>query len=444
MSAALSAFQTVYWNHDRRRPGSPAVILRSYELTGPLDRDALHAALAASVRRHESLRTRFTVDAGVASQVVEDAVPARIRWVDLGQQDASQWDAEISRYERAERATPFELTETPLWRVTLLRGTQQPHVLLLAVHHIIADGWSMSLLADDLAAGADSDRPTSSYRPVVAAERAALSDGLAGATGYWRPRVLPLPAALPLPALHLPAGRSREEVREYRSERREFRWPAPLPDRMRSLARARRVSPYMVLLTAFLAALRSVSGADDIAVASLLAGRDAPGSEAVVGLLARVTVLRPQLSDDPTGAELLCRVRGSVLDAYDHAAVPLRTVVDRIIAPEGIGVREGLARLFQVWFNLVPEDAGERTVAGALMRPRATAPDTVVRDERDWDGENLTLTVTASGPVLAGHLDINAELLSGSTAEAILAAFRRVLDRLIEDPNTALSALTQH
>ncbi len=439
----LSAFQTDYWNHDRRRPGSPAVILRSFELTGPLDRDALQAALAASVARHESLRTRCAVDSGVPCQVVEDAVSTELRWADLGSLDPTQRAAEIGRWERAERRTPFELTKAPLWRVTLLRCTEQQHVLLVAVHHIVADGWSMSLLADDLAAGAGSDRTTSDYRDVVDAERTALDRELGRATEYWRSRLIPLPAPVPLPVL-----RPRAEVREYRGRRREFHWPAPLPDRVRALARAERVSPYMVLLTAFLAALRSVGGTDDIAVASLLAGRDGPGSETVIGLLARVTVLRPEMSDDPTGSELLSRVRGAVLDAHDHAAVPLRTVVDRVVrgpgAPTGgsdPAVREALARLFEVWFNLVPEDTAERTVAGALMRPRATAPDTVVRDERDWDGENLTLTVTASGADLAGHLDVNAALLTDATAQALLDAFRRALDRLIAHPGSTLSKL---
>ncbi|MGA8116195.1 MAG: condensation domain-containing protein, partial [Actinocatenispora sp.] len=283
------------------------------------------------------------------------------------------------------------------------------------------------------------------YGDLVAAERDAVERGLAAAEKYWSSVPLPLPA--PLAVLTV---RPRAEVRGYAGERYPFRWPEPRADRLRAFARAQRTSPFMVLLTAFLAALHTATGSRDLAVASLFAGRDRAEYETMIGLLAQATVFRPELSDDPTGAELLSRVRMSVLDAHEHARVPLRTVAGRILgaaepstkdSPGAPGRGPALARLFEVWFNLLPADAGELPLAGALMRPRPTAPQPVERDEHDWDGENVTLTLTATHPELRGHLDVNALLVSGSTAEGLLSAFGRALDRLVDDPGTPLSGL---
>ncbi|MGA8114565.1 MAG: condensation domain-containing protein, partial [Actinocatenispora sp.] len=157
-TSPLSAFQTVYWDHDRRRPGSPAVILRAYDVIGPLDLDALTDAVAATTRRHESLRTRFVPGAGEPRQVTEPDVPVAVRTVDLRGLDPDGRAAGIREQEVRERHTPFDLGRAPLWRLTLLRLAEREHVLLLAAHHIVADGWSMSVLAADLSGGADTDR----------------------------------------------------------------------------------------------------------------------------------------------------------------------------------------------------------------------------------------------------------------------------------------------
>ncbi len=430
----LSTFQADYWQRDRARPGASAVILRTFGIEGAVDVSDLRNSMAEVVRRHDSLRTRFVADGAEPRQIVEDDVPVEIREVDLRGLSADERAEEVRRHERAEREEPFDLATAPLWRLTLLRLAEREHVLSVAVHHIVCDGWSASLLAAELFGGT-AGRPVSRYADFVAWERAETTKRLPAAVAYWKPRLEPPPAPLALPSLA-----PRSSVRAYRGERLAFAWPASLADGLRDFARARRASPFMVLLTAFTAALHAVTGDHDVAVASLFAGRDRAVFETMVGLLARTTVFRVDLSGDPTGDELLSRVRGAVLDTHEHASVPLRTVAREIFgAPAS---QEVLTRMWDVWFNLLPAPAGPDDLPKARVRPRPPAPDLVVsKDERDWEGENITVTVTGLGPEPRGHLDFNALLVPRETAETLLAAFRRTLQGLLDDSGTALSAL---
>jgi hypothetical protein len=417
----LSTFQADYWQRDRARPGASAIILRAFDVDGPVDVADQRRRLAGVVGRHDSLRTRFDAVDGEPRQVVEDDVPVEIRVADLTALPPDERAEEVRRRERAERAEPLDLGTAPLWRVTLLRCAEDAHVLLVAVHHIVCDGWSVSLLAAELCGGSPA---TSRYADFVAWERTETADRLPTAVAYWKPRL----GALPAP-LALPVHRPRDVVRAYRSERVAFAWP--LADRLREVARAKRASPFMVLLTAFASALHAVTGDRDLAIASLFAGRDRAEFETMIGLLARTTVFRLDLSGEPTRDELLSRVRGAVFDAHEHAGVPLRTVAQEIFGEPEAG--RTLTRLWDVWFNLLPAPAEIAGLPGARVLPRAPASDLAVeKDERDWEGENVTVTITDLRPDLRGHLDVNALLISRETAESLVAAFRRALDDLLD------------
>ena len=430
----LSTFQADYWERDRARPGASAVILRTFTIEGPLDPDDLRRRMAGAVGRHDSLRTRFAVVGGEPRQVAEDDVPVEIHEADLRGLSSGERAEEVRRRERAEREEPFDLATAPLWRLTLLRLTDREHILVIAVHHIVCDGWSVSLLAAELL-GDPPVRPVPRYAEFVAWERAETAKRLPAAVVYWKPRLEPLPDPLALPALA-----PRSSVRAYRGERLAFAWPASLADGLREFARARRASPFMVLLTAFIAALHAVTGDRDVAVASLFAGRDRAEFEDMVGLLARTTVFRTDLSGDPAGGELLSRVRGVVLDTHEHASVPLRTVAREIFGDPA--AQEVLTRMWDVWFNLLPAPAAPAGLPETRVRPYPPSADLVVaKDERDWEGENITVTVTGLGPEPRGHLDYNALLVTRETAEALLVAFRRVLQGLIDDSGAPLSAL---
>ncbi len=430
----LSTFQADYWERDRARPGAPAIVYRAFDLEGPVDLSDLRRRMAETVRRHDSLRTRFTVVDGAPRQVVSPEVPVEIEEIDLRGLPQDERDGRARSHERTERDRPFDLASAPLWRVALLRLTERESVLSFAVHHIVCDGWSASLLAAELF-GAPAERPVSRYAEFVAWERAETSGRLPAAVAYWKPRMEPPPAPLALPAVA-----PRAAVRGYRGERLAFTWPASLADGLRHAARAKRASPFMVLLTAFTAAVHSVTGDRDIAVASLFAGRDRAEFETMIGLLARTTVFRVDLSGDPTGDELLSRVRGVVLDTHDHASVPLRAVAREIFGePAG---RQVLSRMWDVWFNLLPTPAAPDDLPTARVRPRPPDPGAAVsKDERDWEGENLTLTVTGLAPEPRGHLDFNALLIAPETAERLLSAFQGALRRLLDDSAAPLSAL---
>ncbi|MFJ2269216.1 amino acid adenylation domain-containing protein [Streptomyces sp. NPDC087849] len=319
--APLSPAQLGLWFADRLAPGSPEyLITRALRLTGPLDVAALRAALDTVVARHEPLRTRFQEHDGSPVQVVSEPAPVPFPLTDVT-------DAEA--FLRAEAARPFDLARGPVFRASLGRLGATEHVLALSVHHIAADGWSLGLLAQEVSAaygaflaGRTPDLPP---LPVRYGAHAAWRADHPGDLDHWRTAL----AAMPQVA-ELPTDRPRPPVRDRTGALHTFTVPGPLARQVDHLARAHRVTPFMVLMAAFHVLAGRYTGLSDFAVGTPVAGREHPDTGQLIGHFVNTVVLRADLGDDPDFATVLGRVRESTVAALAHQDVSFDRVVEEL------------------------------------------------------------------------------------------------------------------
>ena len=343
----LSPAQKRMWFLHRFEPESPAYnVPGAFRLKGRLDAPAFARALGGVVRRHATLRTAFREVEGEPRAVVRPAGEVELPTIDLAGLPAGHRETEARRIAGREARRPFDLETGPLLKACLLRLDATEHVAFLSLHHIVADGWSVGILAREVAAlygGELASRPAELPEPEVRYTDFAAwqSARLAGAErdvllGYWRGLLEPRPPRLELPADHPGAASGR-------GEHRAFPLPDELSVELRRLARREGVTLYMLLLAAFYAFLHRLTGQQDLIVGSAIAGRERPEIEGLIGFFVNMLPLRLRLEDNPRFRTLLGRVRELTLGAYAHQEMPLDELVREL------GVSEGL---FDVAFGL--------------------------------------------------------------------------------------------
>jgi len=355
------------WFEQRLTPGSSVYHLGfGIQLHGRLDVPVLARALHALVVRHEALRTRFVELDGAPRQVV-DAPPPQVALpvTDLSAEDVQEWADEVVR-------RPMELAEGPLFRTELTRIAADEHVLALVVHHIIADGWSMRILADELSASytaqsadpsvngsapAASDWPALPIQPADhAAWQRARFDGpeLERQLGYWRTRLADLPT------IDLPTDRPRPAKPTGEGVSFTVRLPDELAAAARGYAAAERKSFLALLQAALLTVLHRYTGQTDLPIGSIFSGRTRAELEPLVGCFVNALVLRTDLEGRPTFGELVARCHNVVLEAAAHQDAPFGLVVDAL-APQRVAGRNPL---FQISLSLLPSTGGEQPPLG--------------------------------------------------------------------------------
>ncbi|WP_066944335.1 non-ribosomal peptide synthetase [Microtetraspora fusca] len=317
----VSPAQRRLWFLDRLDPGSAEyavpLVLR---LRGALDRDALRRALSELVARHEALRTRFALgDDGEPYQVIDPPAPAELLVAELG-------DEPLDRAIAREAWRGFDLAGAPPWRALLLRVAPDEHVLVLTLHHIACDGWSLGILSRELTAlyagSALPAAPRLQYADVAAWQAARPVAGRD--LDHWRERLADLSP------VELPTDRPRPARRRPEGAVTVFSVPVKVAAALAAAGRARGATPYMTLLALFCLLLARHAGRTDVAVGSPVAGRSRPGLEGVVGFFVNMLVLRADLRGDPTFPELLDRVRETALAAFAHQDLPYERLVDEL------------------------------------------------------------------------------------------------------------------
>ncbi|MEU8712515.1 non-ribosomal peptide synthase/polyketide synthase [Streptomyces sp. NPDC048663] len=424
--APLSHAQQRLWFLDRFEPGSTEyTTLSVLRLRGPLDSGALRRALESLVARHEALRTTFAEQDGTARQVVHPPAPVELPVAHCP--DAAALDALLLR----EASTPFDLATGPLLRARLARVDSAEHVLVLAMHHIVTDGWSLGVLGRDLGelyAAALADRPADlPALPVRYADFAAWqrdrADRVAGHLDHWR-RVLD-----GVTPLELPTDRPRPATRGRTGALTTFTLPADLTERLRERGRTADATLYMTLVTACQILLSRWSGQQDITVGTVTAGRDRPELHDVVGMFVNTLALRSQVREERTFLQLLTEVRGTVLDAFAHQEAPFEEVVDAV-QPERDTSR---TPLFQVMVSLHNVGAREPRLPGleatAVTPPVRTATFDLAFDFVERDGG------------LTCYLEYDTGLFDTETAELLTARLRTLLRAAAEDPGRAVGDL---
>ncbi|MGZ3458320.1 MAG: condensation domain-containing protein, partial [Archangium sp.] len=316
----LSFAQQRLWFLEQLEPGSTLYNLPwALRLEGPLDTGAMERAFTELVRRHESLRTTFQAHQGTPAQVISPPGPITLTCVDLSARPLAEREAEALRLFREEVLRPFDLTRGPLLRVTLLRLSDTQHVLVLLMHHIVSDGWSMNVLVQEMAAlyvafsqGKPSPLPALpvQYADFALWQRQWLQDEqLERQLTWWKQQLEGMPGLL-----ELPVDRPRSPVRTFRGTHVPFELPRELSDAIHALCQREGVTPYMLLLAAWQVLLHRYCGQDDLAVGSPSAGRRFLETEGLIGFFINTLVLRARLSPQLTFRELLARVRTTVLD----------------------------------------------------------------------------------------------------------------------------------
>jgi len=442
----LSFAQQRLWLIDQLQPGSPLdnmpVALR---ITGPLDARLLERCLTEIVRRHEALRTVFTVlegSDGSPMQVIQPAAPFVLPVVDLaGLADRS--DRHARSLAQAEAARPFDLGRGPLLRGVLVRLEEGYHVIALTLHHIVSDGRSTDILARELAAlyqafatGRPSPLPE---LPVQSADFAVWQRSwLAGEVleqeiAFWRRQLAGLP-----PLLELPTDRPRPAVRSFRGAARPVRLAAGLGRRLEALARREGTTLFMVLLAGFQALLARHSGQDDLAVGSPVAGRNRVEIEGMIGLFVNTLVLRGDLSENSAGGPsfrgLLGRVRETVLAACLHQDLPFERLVEEL-APERSLAR---APLFQVMLAFEKAAAGRLEIRGLRLEPvsgMGMGMETMARFD-------LSLSLGEQDGQVAGALEYATDLFDATTVARLAGHLEILLAGVPADPGRRLSELT--
>ena len=353
------------WFLDQFEPGSSVYnVVSRVRLEGVLDVQALESALNALVERHETLRTRFGVEDGDPVQVIAATLKVPLPLDDLSGIPQTERETELQKRMQSETGVPFDLAQGPLLRARLLRLAEKEHVLLLTLHHIVSDGWSMGVLMRDLSAlyGA-SCQGEASPLPVLPVQYADYAiwqrerlqgEVLEKQLSYWREQLKDLPI------LDLPTDRPRPALQSFRGAQLHFELPATLTKGLEELSQRAGVTLFMTLLAAFQVLLKRYSGQDDVVVGSPIAGRNRVEVEGLIGFFVNTLVLRTDLSGDPTFMELLGRVREVALGAYAHQDLPFDKLVEEL-QPE-----RDLSRnpLIDVMINLMDDMNGAQNISG--------------------------------------------------------------------------------
>ncbi|MEW5926854.1 MAG: non-ribosomal peptide synthase/polyketide synthase [Gemmatimonadota bacterium] len=433
--APLSFAQERLWFLDRLQPGSAAYNLAgAVRLRGPLDAAALRRSLAETVRRHEALRTVFVEAGGRPVQRAPAAVDHPLPGVDLSRLDPAERENAARRAAEAVARTPFDLRMGPPFRARLLRLDRDEHLLVLAMHHIVSDGWSTGVVLRELAAlygafaaGAPSPLPPlrARYTDFAVRERERLRGGaLDGEVAWWRGRLAGLAP------LELPTTRPRPAAQSFRGATHRFRVPAEPAAALAALGRGEGATLHMTLLAVFAALLARYSGAEDVAVGTPVAGRDTEEARALVGLFVNTVVLRVDLSGDPPFRELLRRVRETSLDAYAHQGLPFEKLVEALRPARDLGRNP----LFQVMFGLQDRAADPGAAAGVSLEVEPVDTGTSKLD--------LTLFLAEErGGALSGTLEYATDLFDSGAAAALAGHFGEVLASAARDPRTRVSEL---
>ncbi|WP_370254167.1 amino acid adenylation domain-containing protein [Streptomyces sp. V4I8] len=445
-SAPLSFAQERLWYLDRLMPGSPAYnVAVTLPWHAELDTAALRRALDRLIARHEALRTTFTEAGGLVRQTVgepwsidlpiEDTAPDEHAPDEDAPNLETPYDDTLAARIRREAAVPFDLSAGPLLRARLIRVADGPQALVLTMHHIITDGWSLDVFFAELeqlyaaeTGGGPAQLPELpvGYRDYARWQRAQQDSGAWDADlGYWRERLDGAPTVL-----ELPSRRVRPAQQSFKGGLHPFGWDRELQERLADLGRRQGVTPHMIVLAAFTALLSRHTGETDIVVGAPAAMRTRPELEPLLGFFVNTLPLRVDLDGDPEFGEILARVREAVLGAVEHQDLPFERLVEEL-RPERDPARMPVVQ-FLVQFNDVPLRAVH--LGGHRLQPRPADPGAAKVD--------LTLIVEDRGDGLDGSLEYNGDVLDQADAALFAEQLTLLLRQVAQAPGTRLTDLS--
>ena len=435
-SAPLSFAQQRLWFINQLEPDNPAYnVPWVRRISGLLRVEALEQSLNEIVRRHEALRTNFVIVDGDPVQVVSDAGPVSISIIDLSVFPESERHTYAQRLAAEEVERPFDLARGTLMRARLLRMSENEHVLLIVMHHIITDGWSVGVLFRELMAlyEAFSNGKASplaeleiQYADFAAWQRQWLQgEELEKQLSYWK-RQLEGASGL----LDLPTDRPRPAMQSHRGAKHALVLPKDLSDRVRELGQREGATLFMTLLAAFQALLSRYSGQNDICVGSPIANRNRGKVEDLIGVFVNTLVLRADLSGEPSFWELLRRVKEAALEAYAHQDLPFEKLVDELQPERSLNRNP----LFDVVFVLQNAPASTVKLPGATLSTWGLNTKTTRFD--------LEVHVWDRAEGMACTFIYNTDLFDEPTIRRVTGHFQLLLEGIVADPEGRLSTIS--
>ncbi|KYC40345.1 hypothetical protein WA1_27850 [Scytonema hofmannii PCC 7110] len=436
-SAPLSFAQQRLWLLEQLEPDNSNYLIQNVQrLTGDLSVDVLRQSLDAIVAHHEALRTNFiSSDDGTPIQVIGLPRSVELKVIDLTQEPKSDQQEQVQSILRREAKRPFDLTSDLMLRGCLLRINQREHILLLVMHHIASDGWSMGILCQQLAKVYEAfinNKPNPLPKlPIQYADFAVwqrkylFGEVLENKLNYWKTQ---LEGANHI--LELPTDYPRPPVQTSRGATQSLMLPQTLAASLTALSRREGATLFMTLLAAFGTLLYRYTGQEDILIGSPVAGRNRSEIEGLIGFFINTVILRTNCSSQPSFRSLLDRVRQAALGAYTHQDMPFEKLVEEL-QPERDTSRNPL---FQVWFNMLNLGDIQLKMPGLDVEP-VSMPEVPSKFD-------LTLYVTEQQQGIKLELVYNADLFVPERMEEMLDQFHHLLVQIAETPQQNISSLS--
>ncbi|RKG75429.1 amino acid adenylation domain-containing protein, partial [Corallococcus exercitus] len=428
----LSYAQQRLWFLDQLQPGSafynvPGILV----LDGELDASALERSLQALVRRHEVLRTTFASEGDSPVQRIHSDATLTLSVVSLEATPEDRREAEAHRHAASEAVRPFDLGTGPLVRAVLLRLDSRRHWLLLTLHHIVSDGWSIGVFARELGAlyraFASGRVPALAPLPLQYADFAVWQrswlqgDVLQAQLAWWREQLDGAPTAL-----ELPTDRPRPSAQSFRGASLPVSLSTGVSEAVKALAAREGATPFMVLLAGFQLLLSRYAGQDDVLVGSAIANRNRAETEALIGFFVNTLVLRARIDPGASFRTLLAQVKATTLAAYAHQDLPFEKLV------EGMQGARDLSRspLFQVAFTFQNAPVDALDIPGLRLELRGGAITTAKFD--------LDFSLQERDGAFSGDLNFSTDLFDASTVTRMMAHFEVLLGALTARPDASV------
>ncbi|BAY65521.1 amino acid adenylation [Calothrix brevissima NIES-22] len=427
----LSLIQQRFWLLDQMEGANADYnIARALHLVGQLNLTAIQQAIESIIQRHETLRTSFGMVDGKAVQFIAETVPFTLPIVDLQALPEVEQQTELQRLITTEYTQSFDLSKAPLLRVKLIRLESDSHVLLVTMHHIISDAWSVGIFFKELsnfyAASPLPDLPIQYVDYAYWQRQWLQKDIINTQLNYWKQQLADAP-----PVIELPTDYPRSAIQTFRGSIQRFKLNNDLTSKLKTLSHQSGASLFMTLNAAFVTLLYRYTGQEDIVIGSPITNRNRPVLEPLIGFFVNSLVLRTRLENNPTFKEVLAQVRQVALDAYVHQDVPFDQLVE-VLQPQR---HLSHSPLFQVMFVLQNTPIEKLDLAGLnvtqLELDRPTAGATF----------DLTLSIQEIDSELRGAFEYNANLFDNDTIARMVEHFQILVEAIVNNPEQPIAKL---
>jgi len=406
-------------------------------LKGQLNRPVLEKSLQHLLKRHESFRTRFLDGDAGPVQVIAAHQDLTIEFKDLGRFGEDAWEAELHPHLTAAATQTFDLANGPVIRFYLFRTAEDRHHLLVVMHHIISDGWSLGVMLRELAAlyrafadgqASPLDELRFQYVDYASWQRSWLDDGQMEETmAFWQKTLADAPSELALPYDY-----PRPQVQTYHGRVHDFWMDRTMAENLEALSRRTGVTPFMTLLAAYAVLLNRYSHQADLCIGTPVANRNNADAEAMIGLFINTLVLRLDLDGNPSFATLLERIRETTLTAFSHQDAPFEKVVEAVDPDRNTS----MTPLFQTLFSF--ETLGLETTAAQSLPGLDMNVMDIELSQAKFD---LSLHTFLSGGMLRGNFEYNTDLFRPETIAQLAEHYTRVLQAVCQSPDTPIAEI---